>query len=234
MKPYTYLLGWPNKNKWYYGVRYAKNCQPNDLWVSYKTSSKHVKKFVSENGEPSIIEIRKIFSSDVKAREWEHKVLRRIKAASTDFWLNKTDNKSIAPLYGDLNPAKRPEVRKKISENTPKKYGLENPMSNPEVANKVSKKLKGRRNYWQEGDKNPAKRADVRKKLSRPGKLNPFYNRSHSEEFKKNAADRLKGIPKEKVTCDHCGKIGGKNAMFRWHFENCKFLGLNLLKFSNN
>ena len=26
-----------------------------------------------------------------------------------------------------------------------------------------------------------------------------------------------------KVTCTYCGKEGQKNAMLRWHFENCKF-----------
>lgn len=29
--------------------------------------------------------------------------------------------------------------------------------------------------------------------------------------------------PKEKITCPHCGKEGGSNAMKRYHFENCKF-----------
>lgn len=31
-----------------------------------------------------------------------------------------------------------------------------------------------------------------------------------------------KGIPKKKVTCPHCGKEGGVNTMYRYHFENCK------------
>jgi len=31
-----------------------------------------------------------------------------------------------------------------------------------------------------------------------------------------------KGKPKQKVTCPHCDKIGGKNTMGRWHFDNCK------------
>ena len=28
--------------------------------------------------------------------------------------------------------------------------------------------------------------------------------------------------PKEKVTCPHCGKIGGISSMKRWHFERCR------------
>ena len=27
--------------------------------------------------------------------------------------------------------------------------------------------------------------------------------------------------PKPSITCPHCGKIGGKGAMNRWHFNNC-------------
>jgi group I intron endonuclease len=33
---------------------------------------------------------------------------------------------------------------------------------------------------------------------------------------------REPGVPKEKVTCPHCGKIGGKPIMNRYHFDNCK------------
>ena len=31
-----------------------------------------------------------------------------------------------------------------------------------------------------------------------------------------------KGIAQEQVECPYCGKIGGLNAMKRWHFNNCK------------
>lgn len=48
MIPYTYLLGWPEIDKWYYGVRYAKKCHPSDLWVTYKTSSRHVDSIVKQ------------------------------------------------------------------------------------------------------------------------------------------------------------------------------------------
>lgn len=41
--PYTYLIGWPNLNKWYYGVRYAKNCQPIDLLEVREKKSKYLK-----------------------------------------------------------------------------------------------------------------------------------------------------------------------------------------------
>jgi hypothetical protein len=93
--PYTYLIGWTKHNKFYYGVRFAKNCNPNELWKKYFTSSKHVANFVSIHGNPDIIQIRKTFNCPEKARAWEHKVLRRIKAVSKNKFLNKTDNCSI-------------------------------------------------------------------------------------------------------------------------------------------
>ena len=38
-----------------------------------------------------------------------------------------------------------------------------------------------------------------------------------TEEFKENLRK-----PKEKVTCPHCGKVGGGGSMVQWHFDNCK------------
>lgn len=95
--PYTYLIGWSKINKWYYGVRYAKGCNPSDFWNPYKTSSKYVKNYISEYGEPDILMIRKTFNSIKSARNWEHKVLRRMKVIYREDFINKTDNKSIDP-----------------------------------------------------------------------------------------------------------------------------------------
>lgn len=44
----------------------------------------------------------------------------------------------------------------------------------------------------------------------------------HTEENKKKTSIRFKGKPKSKVKCPYCGKIGGVNAMYYWHFDNCK------------
>ena len=44
----------------------------------------------------------------------------------------------------------------------------------------------------------------------------------HSEETKRKMSEAKMGIPKPKIECPHCGKIGGKPAMIRFHFNNCK------------
>jgi hypothetical protein len=83
------------------------------------------------------------------------------------------------------------------------------------------------------------------------GEKNPMFGKSHSEEFKikkreymlkknpgknkseitkkrisdakKGISSKMKGVPRKKVTCPHCGKIGGEGLMHRWHFNNCKY-----------
>lgn len=102
--PYTYLIGWSKLNKWYYGVRFSKNCNPGEIWNTYFTSSKYVKKFREEQGEPDVVEVRKTFENEHQARLWEHKVLKRLNAPKNDKWLNKTDNKSI---YNDEESYKK-------------------------------------------------------------------------------------------------------------------------------
>ena len=94
-KPYTYLIGWTSHSMWYYGVRYAKTADPNELWKKYFTSSKHVKAFAQKYGDPDVIQIRKIFNTANSACNWENKVLKRIKAKSRRDFLNATDNRAI-------------------------------------------------------------------------------------------------------------------------------------------
>lgn len=92
--PYCYLIGWSNQNIWYYGVRFAKNCTPDDLWVSYFTSSKYVKKFRKQYGEPDVVTVRRTFIDENKthkARLWEEKVLKRTNAVYDKKWLNRAN-----------------------------------------------------------------------------------------------------------------------------------------------
>ena len=32
----------------------------------------------------------------------------------------------------------------------------------------------------------------------------------------------ITGVPKEIVSCPHCGKSGGRPQMYQWHFDKCK------------
>lgn len=97
MLPYTYLIGWSEHQKYYYGVRYAADCHPSDLWSVYYTSSDYVKNFFQEFGTPDIIQVRKTFVTDKEAIDWEDRVIRRIKAVQDDRWLNRSSSRAIHP-----------------------------------------------------------------------------------------------------------------------------------------
>lgn len=233
--PYTYRIRWSKTDINYYGVRYAHGCHPSELFVSYFTSSKYVAEYIKEHGMPDVVEIRKIFDEHQieESREYEHRVLRRL--IGKPKWLNKTHNKSRPPLYGSDNPSSKLENRAKISAgtilHTPR--GDNHPRrKNPEKWSHLSNLFSGRENWWCRGDLNVMKDPVIIQKhyesLPR-GKDHPNTGKTHqevfgekSEEYKLATSLRFKGKPKEKVTCPHCGKTGGKNVMVRWHFDNCK------------
>lgn len=101
---YTYLVGWSDKNMWYYGRRTAKNCSPSDLFVTYFTSSKHVKRFISQHGIPDILSIRKTFGEDAqKCAMWESRLLNKINAKDNPIFLNKTNGDSLFDATGKTN-----------------------------------------------------------------------------------------------------------------------------------
>src|ERR1035437_7045997 len=98
MISYTYLLHHIPTDTYYYGVKYSRNSDPNTFWVKYFTSSKKlIPLYRTLFGDDSFeFEIRRVFDDKMKAREWEHKVLRRMKVLQKPhIWLNRTDNKTI-------------------------------------------------------------------------------------------------------------------------------------------
>ena len=104
--PYTYILKCPD-GRFYYGVRFAQGCNPDEFWNSYFTSSDYVWKLIKEYGKEHADwkwEIRKTFNDSEHARAWEHKVLRRLRVIYRDEFWNKSDAKSIAPMTGVNHP----------------------------------------------------------------------------------------------------------------------------------
>lgn len=128
--PYTYLIGWSNLNKYYYGVRYAKDCNPDDFWEKYFTSSTYVLQLREEVGEPDIIEIRKTFDSAEKAIEWENNVIRKMLLHKDSRFLNQC-----------AYPAMSPNVMKKRKVWNKGKKGLYH--TSPQTKIKISERQKG-------------------------------------------------------------------------------------------
>ncbi len=94
MTAYTYHIFHRPTKRHYYGVRTKKGCSTSDLWTTYFTSSKIVADLINEHGADSFdVEVRKTFVTKEAAREWEHKVLRRLKVRKRTDWLNRSEGK---------------------------------------------------------------------------------------------------------------------------------------------
>ncbi len=90
-EPFTYLIGWKRLNTFYYGVRYCPSAAPSTLWTTYFTSSKRVKEFRKQHGEPDVVQVRRTFKTPTQARKWELTVIRRLKMVLRQDFLNQTD-----------------------------------------------------------------------------------------------------------------------------------------------
>lgn len=84
-------------NLWYYGARWARGCDPIDLWVKYFTSSERVKRLRFKVGEPDVVEVRKTFNDGKSARAWEYKVIKRMGAIKMSHWLNLANGGAYDP-----------------------------------------------------------------------------------------------------------------------------------------
>jgi hypothetical protein len=194
--PYTYLIGWSDLDKWYYGVRYSKSAHPDDLWVTYFTSSKYVKDFVSEFGSPDVIQIRKIFNNPQKARIWESTVLKRINAVASDKFLNKS--------YSDGSFCASREHLTKLAENNRGKT------LSPEHRQKLSAVRKG---------KPKSAKHSKAIALSLTGKVRPEAVRQKIGDTR-----RARGIKSSTshmnetlYHCKACDKTMTKGNFVRWH-----------------
>lgn len=118
-KPYTYLIGWSQLNKWYYGVEIKNNqkvAHPSNLWKTYFTSSKVVHKMRKIHGDPDFIKVIKTFNCPKKALVWEQKVLRRLKVWKKDHWVNQALSSGVCAVTDEINK-KRVLTRKKRHKN---------------------------------------------------------------------------------------------------------------------
>lgn len=224
--PYTYLIGWSELDKWYYGVEYAtktKTAHPDNLWKSYFTSSERVERFRAENGEPNIIEIRKTFtngSDDEKmlaAVNYEEKVLRRMKVIYQEKWLNLGNGRAIV-----LDDA----AKKKIGTGNSKKKRSEEQKQKQSERMKLNNPFRGKKHT-----------IENRKLMSErmKGENHPNWGKPRSEETRKRMSiaatgKKLSDEHRKSISqshnkvyiCPHCNKSGGR-LLLRWHFDHCKF-----------
>jgi len=199
--PYTYKLIFKPTGQYYYGVRYAKGCHPNDLWDKYFTSSKHIHKLIKEYGLNSFTtKITKTFSSKKEAIEHEHSILIRVKADKNGKFINKTNSKALFSNEG-LILIHHPETKLQSYHDS----SLPIP------------------NNWKIGVSK-----DLSKKFSKIRKGKPAHNKGKktkstgpcTEERKFSISESRKLTPK--LTCEHCGKQCDGGNFKRFHGCNCK------------
>ena len=200
---YTYLIGWSHYNKWYYGVRYSKNSNPNELWKTYFTSSEYVTEFRKLNGEPDIILIRKQFNDPQKARLWEHKVLKKMKVVDNKNWLNKTDNICFdSELMSEIGKTKIGELNnfygKLHSEKTKEKLSdIQKSLMTEEKRKKISDSIKKKH---ANGEYSHIYTKDREQKISKSNKGQIPWNKGKTltDEHKKKISESEK-ITKSKL-----------------------------------
>ena len=201
-QPYTYLIGWSDLDQWYYGVRFAKNCDPSDLWTKYFTSSKYVALLREEHGEPDIVQVRKTFINSDQARAWELKVLQRMNVVTESKWLNKSAGKAVCPILAGA------AGRRRMLSN--------NPMKDPIIAAKAAAKMR---------KTNIARLAlmsssEKKEKYGNCGIDNPFYGKRHHLELQEQITQKISG---NYIITDLNGNVNNVNNLYRY----CKTNNLN-------
>ncbi len=95
--PFTYRIKNITTDLQYYGVRFANNCHPDDLWTKYFTSSKAVHLLIEQHGADDFtIRITRQFpNAPDKAIDWEGRIVKRI--LYDPKWLNMNWRGSIHP-----------------------------------------------------------------------------------------------------------------------------------------
>lgn len=210
--PYTYLIKCVPENLYYYGVRYAKDCNPNEFFVKYFTSSEEVARLILKYGlDNFVFEIRRTFKNTNSARKWENKVLKRIKAAQRSDFINKCNGKA---------PSNEKEIRDLIIKTFIIRYGVDNPSKCPEIIAKIV-------DYWnslsvEEKQNINNKRIDTC--ILKYDKPNVMQVKEIKEKGKKTNLSKY-GVEysgQQIVTCPWCLKTGGKTGFDAFHFNFCK------------
>lgn len=168
---------------------------------------------------------------------------------SSAFWLmcNDPKQKPSSKVYSEARQAAAKRSSELNSGRGNPMFGVSLPSRNKglsgrkhteETKEKIRRSSIGRK-YGEEHKRNISLRMTVN---------NPFKGKNHSEEVRRHLSESLSGdsnpmygrtwvmseeekqkrrlsadpSPKPKVICEHCGKVGGKPVMARYHGDNCK------------
>jgi len=222
MIPYTYVIVNNVTHQKYYGARWSKDCHPNDLWVTYFTSSKHVKRLIKMYGADSFTaQVRRVFTDVATCKDWEQRVLRRLKVTTNEMWLNKNINGKFLP-YGRQSPE---HVAKRIAKLCEYNKRHSRVLSE-ETKRKISATSKGKPKPMTDEHKQNLKcHSNNSTQVTCPhcGKIGQLTNmkRWHFDRCKKNP-NRVSDLDGKLIICSKCGHTAKSSAnFFRYHEDNC-------------
>ena len=204
--PFTYIIGWSQHKKFYYGAKYAKGCQPSDLWETYFTSSNHVKQFREQFGEPDIIKIHKTFADRDACLSFENKYLSKIDAKNNCLFLNENNGwkdfrydsiqmqqkikQTCLQRYGYESSNSSPEIQAKKQKTFLSRYGKTNPFYSPEIQTKIQKTI-----LEKYGVDNVSKADSIKEKrkqtcLKKYGQTNNLKNEEIKDKIKQTCLEK--------------------------------------------
>ena len=201
MKFYIYKITNLTNGKVYIGAH--EGFIDDDYFGSGKLIIAAIKKYGKDKFSKEILEE---FSSREKLFERESQLV------TVDF-VKDANNYNIVPggTGGSILMNRKP-FTKTHSEETKKK--ISTALTGRIISDETRKRLSD--NNWSRTNPTAQRRSAKKAASSRKTWGNV------SNETKEKISASLMGVFQEKVKCPNCGNIGGKNAMKRWHFENCK------------
>jgi hypothetical protein len=205
ISPYVYWLMHKITTRRYVGSRWANKCPPlEDIGKVYFSSgafgkdSKYEKSF-KKNPDDYIIKIL-MMGTEEEVRKEEDRHLDGY-AVESNRYVNKRRIWPPAPMFGEDNPSKRPEVRRKLSE-----AGKRRPPPSAETKRKTSEALKG----IKRGPCSTEHRRKIGEAMS--GEKNPNYGKTFSAEHRRKLSEAMTPEKRRKMGE---AKKGEKNPMKR-------------------
>lgn len=233
--PYVYKVTHVKSGAFYIGFRCfnvtKKRLPEDDLLIKYFTSGS-LKKRIQSNPGRYVGEVLFRFGNKEVVYWYEQLLIKeniRNRLCRNRIFIDPDDNTKTFSMTGKEWSA---ESRKKASES---KKGI--PLSkehcakiskankgkvSPNKGNTLTKKQRRHLSLIRKGKPSGRKGNSYGKKGIPTGRVTTgFTGRKHTKASKLKTSATTSNIPKLKVKCPHCDKIGGNGAMQRWHFDNC-------------
>lgn len=194
---YAYRITNTKLNKHYYGVRSSKIEPSKDLGIKYFSRSFDTQFREDQKNNPQNYKyiIVSEFDSREEALELEIKLHARFDVGINESFYNRTKQTSIG--FDNTGIIFSEEVRTKLRDS--------------------AAKIKHTKKYREDKSKASKGRVHYHDPITNEHRM--FHQHEVLPGFIKGRINMSNHI---QVKCPHCDKIGGRNAMPRWHFDNCK------------